>query len=206
MLDSLAEYVEKLRQKIPEADLPKIGNPFRVEWKYSNGMLKIVIPGHLPRINYYDKDWRVVRNDLVKRLFHGLKDLPSAWMTMRNSLTSFPGQLLPFLDPAVLQEFGRFLFGSIKVRENPQADFTVVMDGRDTDGWFLATNDMARVNRLQNYLKIRVHGVTHRRETAVLCLEPQRSRYENLLPGMQVYTFNLGEAAVKLGLSGKSKS
>lgn len=77
MLDYLAEYVEKLQQEMPEAaDLPEIDNPFRMEWKYRNGMLKIVIPGHLPRINYYDKDWRVVRTDVVKRLLHGLKDLP----------------------------------------------------------------------------------------------------------------------------------
>lgn len=82
----------------------------------------------------------------------------------------------------------------------------MVMDGRDTDVWLLATNDMARVNRLQNYLSIRWQGTMGRREVAVLCLEPQRGRYENLLPGVQVYTFNLGEAAVKLGLSEKSKS
>lgn len=77
LLDSLTEYTEELQKELPGEDIPETSNPFRVEWEYSNGLLKIVIPGHLPKLNYYSKDWRTVRDDIIKRLFHGLKDLPS---------------------------------------------------------------------------------------------------------------------------------
>lgn len=113
-------------------------------------------------------------------------------------------QLLLFLRHGTVQELGRVLFGGITVGENPQADFTVEVDGMKTDVWFLATNDTARINRLQNYLNIRWQGVTGQRKAAVLCLEPQRERYETLLSGLQVYTFDFDEVMAKLTALGDS--
>ncbi|MDN5363973.1 MAG: hypothetical protein PWQ91_1034 [Eubacteriales bacterium] len=70
LVDSIAEYREEvLGEEVPD-------NPFRVAWEYRDGLLKIVIPGHLPKLNYYSKDWRTVRDSIVKRFLRGLKDLP----------------------------------------------------------------------------------------------------------------------------------
>ncbi|MDN5363974.1 MAG: hypothetical protein PWQ91_1035 [Eubacteriales bacterium] len=107
-------------------------------------------------------------------------------------------KLLIFLLPGTVQELGRILFGEIVIGENPQADFTVTMDGRKTDIWFLGTNDVTKLNRLKSYLRINYAGITGVRRNAVLCLEQQRQRYEGQLPGVPVYTFNLDEIMAKL--------
>lgn len=50
---------------------------FRVTWSYQDNVLKIIIPGHLPRMDYYDyKNWRVVNQNITSRVYRGLKDLP----------------------------------------------------------------------------------------------------------------------------------
>lgn len=76
LLDLLEAYTEEVRKEFPGDEIPDTNNPYRVKWEYSGGLLKITIPGHLPKLNYYSKDWIIVRNDVVKRLFNGLKDLP----------------------------------------------------------------------------------------------------------------------------------
>ncbi|NYE57167.1 hypothetical protein [Carboxydothermus ferrireducens] len=99
-------------------------------------------------------------------------------------------QLLPFLNPEMVQQLGRELFGSIIVGENPQADFTIIQDGRKIDLWFLATSDLAKLNTLKSHVKI-FSGAVSSRSNAVLCLEQQRNYYQEQFPELPVYTFSL---------------
>lgn len=71
LVSELADYCN---EPVPETEPDGF---FRVTWSYRDGVLKITIPGHLPRLDYYDyRNWRVVNHSIVSRLRRGLKGLP----------------------------------------------------------------------------------------------------------------------------------